>query len=55
MLEYKKPNFENKKYITWYQKGFESNTEVEKIEEIAYNIDIDGEKLSIPKEYVASE
>jgi len=55
MLEYKKPNFKNDKYITWYQEGFESNKKVLKIEEMAYNMGLKGEKLSIPQEYIDSK
>ncbi|MBZ5751348.1 YHYH domain-containing protein [Metabacillus rhizolycopersici] len=55
LLEYKKPDFGNEKYITWYKEGFESNTEVEKIEEMAYDMGLEGEKLVIPKEYSDSE
>ena len=55
MLEYKKPKFENSKYITWYQEGFESNKEVLKIEKLAYNMGLKGEKLSIPQEYIDSK
>ena len=55
MLKYKKATLENSKYITWYQEGFESNKEVLKIEKIAYNMGLKGEKLSFPHEYIDSK
>ncbi|MGG3664092.1 hypothetical protein [Bacillus gobiensis] len=55
MLEYKKPDYGNVKYINWYKEGFESNTEVQKIEKMAYSMGLEGKNISIPKEYEVSE
>lgn len=55
MLEYKKPDMNNDKYITWYQEGFEANTEVKKIKDMAYNMGLEGQALSIPDKYIESE
>ena len=55
MLEYKQIDSENEKYITWYEEGFKSNTEVAEIEKFAYTMGLDGEKLAIPEEYLDSK
>lgn len=55
MLEYKNPNFKEKKYNDWYKEGFKSNTEVLDIQEKAYQSGLNGDVLAVPEEYVASE
>lgn len=55
MLEYKEPDYENQKFIEWYERGFKSNKEVEDIQEVGYNSGFDGETYSLPKTYEKSE
>ncbi|WP_257349797.1 YHYH domain-containing protein [Pseudalkalibacillus decolorationis] len=55
ILKYKKPNFNKENYINWYKEGFESNKEVIKIQEMAYNMGLSGKELEIPEKYIASE
>jgi hypothetical protein len=55
MLEYKKPKLEKEKYIKWYKEGFESNKEVKKIQEVAFELGKNGENYSLPKEYAHAE
>jgi hypothetical protein len=55
MLKYKKPKLEKEKYIKWYKEGFESNKEVKKIQEVAFESGKNGEDYSLPKEYAHAE
>jgi hypothetical protein len=51
MLAYGSPDLSNDKYIEWYKEGFESNTDIVSIQNVAYNMGLNGEELIIPEEY----
>jgi hypothetical protein len=51
LIDYEEPKYNDKRFIDWYKSGFESNEEVTKIVEMAYQQGKNGEKLIIPKEY----
>lgn len=55
ILEYKKPDLKNEKFIGWYKEGFESNNEVEKIRGAALAQGKEGAELAIPEEYKKGE
>ncbi|WP_079504817.1 YHYH domain-containing protein [Mesobacillus jeotgali] len=55
LLEYKKPDLKNEKFIDWYKKGFESNKEVVKIRDAALAQGKGGTELAIPEEYTKGE
>jgi hypothetical protein len=55
MISYKKPALEKEKYVKWYKEGFESNKEVEKIEEVAYEMGLNEEKYEVPQKYLKAE
>ncbi|WP_420849654.1 YHYH domain-containing protein [Peribacillus tepidiphilus] len=54
-LVYEEPKLDNAKFIDWYKEGFESNKEVKKIKDAAYNLGLSGEQYKIPQEYVKAE
>ncbi|MBO0959885.1 YHYH domain-containing protein [Neobacillus sp. MM2021_6] len=51
MLKYKTPNLTNEKFTEWYKEGFESNKEIEKIQNEGYSLGKAGDTLQIPKKY----
>jgi hypothetical protein len=55
ILEYKKPDFKNEKFIDWYKEGFESNKEVVKLRDAALSQGKEGAELAVPKEYKKGE
>ncbi|MGR3764097.1 YHYH domain-containing protein [Rossellomorea sp. NS-SX7] len=55
LIEFKDPGYENDKFNSWFKNGFDSNKEVEKIEEAGFYLGQQGEKLSIPNEFVKGE
>jgi hypothetical protein len=55
LLEYKKPELKNEKFIDWYKEGFDSNKEVVKIRNAAIAQGKEGAELAIPKEYKKGE
>ncbi|MFC0523891.1 YHYH domain-containing protein [Pontibacillus salicampi] len=55
MLNYKEPNFKQSRYISWYKEGFESNKEVIKIQETAYQQGLSGEEMTVPDEHSSSK
>ncbi|KKK39976.1 hypothetical protein WQ57_01510 [Mesobacillus campisalis] len=55
LVDYKKPDLKNEKFIDWYKEGFESNKEVVKIRDAALAQGKDGAELSIPEEYKKGE
>lgn len=55
MLKYQAPKIANAKYVSWYKEGFESNKEVQKIQDEAFNLGDNGEDYSIPEKYKHAE
>ncbi|WP_338749878.1 YHYH domain-containing protein [Bacillus sp. FJAT-52991] len=54
-LKYQAPNIDDEKYIAWYKEGFESNKEVLKIQEAAFELGNSGEEYALPEKYEHAE
>lgn len=55
MISYKKPALGKEKYVKWYEEGFESNKEIKKIEEVAYEMGLNEEKYEVPQKYLKAK
>lgn len=55
MLEMKEPELSNEKFKKWYIEGFQSNKEIEDIQEAAYSLGEKGEEYSIPSKFKKGE
>ncbi|MCM3388190.1 YHYH domain-containing protein [Ureibacillus chungkukjangi] len=55
LINYENPALENEKYINWFKEGYESNTLVDTIEEIAFNQGVEGEEMDVSSEYIKGE
>ncbi|MGP4060028.1 YHYH domain-containing protein [Halobacillus sp. H74] len=55
LLKYKEPSLEKPKYIDWYKQGFQSNKEVLKIQDLAYEMGLKGEEMVVPEDHIASK
>ncbi|OMP67065.1 YHYH domain-containing protein [Domibacillus epiphyticus] len=54
-LTYQKPAIENQQYAAWYKEGFESNQEVEEIQQAGFELGDSGEEYTVPEEYKHAE
>ncbi|GLY12562.1 YHYH domain-containing protein [Pseudobacillus badius] len=54
-LKYQAPKMDNPKYIKWYKEGFESNEEVQEIQEAGFELGDSGEDYVLPEEYKHAE
>ena len=55
MLTFKNPNLSNEKFTKWYQEGFKSNQEVQKIKEQAYSLGKNGDDYAVPSKFKKGE
>jgi hypothetical protein len=50
-VNYKEPKFEDAVLVEWYKEGFNNNKEVEKIQDLAFDMGVNGEEYNLPEEY----
>jgi flagellar biosynthesis/type III secretory pathway protein FliH len=51
MISYKEPKLDKPLYVKWYKEGFVANKKVQKVRDLAFEDGLEGNELSIPKEF----
>lgn len=55
MLQYKEPDIKNEKFMEWHKEGFQTNKEIQKIADEAYESGNNGEEYVLPGKYEKAE